>query len=74
MIPAPEMWGARHKAHFAFGLENDFVRLADELRWSIPQMSGFMLLVTLCIPPLGLLWAYWSMGGHMRPQASSWDE
>ena len=58
----------------SFGLENDFVRLADSLGWSLPGLSGVMLLVTLALPPAGLLWARWSMHGHMRPQASSWGD
>lgn len=58
----------------SFGMENDFVRLADLWSWSLPQLSFWMLLLTFAVPPLGLAWAYWSMGGHMRPQASVWGD
>jgi len=58
----------------SFGLENDFVRLADLWNWSLPHLSFWMLLLTFAVPPLGLAWAYWSMGGHMRPQASIWGD
>lgn len=58
----------------SFGLENDFVRIADEMHLSIPALSFTMLLITLAVPPVGLAWAHWSMRGHMKAQASSWDD
>ncbi len=58
----------------SFGMENDFVRLADLWSWSLPHLSFWMLLLTFVVPPLGLAWAYLSMGGHMKPQASIWGD
>lgn len=45
----------------SFGLENDFVRLADTFGWSLPFTAGVMLVVFLLVPPVGLLWGRWSM-------------
>lgn len=46
----------------SFGLENDYVRIADSFSWSLPFLAGVMLLVCLAVPPLGLLWGRWTVG------------
>jgi hypothetical protein len=45
----------------SFGLENDFVRIAEHFGWSLPFMAGLMLLACLLVPPLGLIWGRWSI-------------
>lgn len=45
----------------SFGVENDFIRIADTFGWSLPFLSGVMLLLFLAVPPLGLIWARWSI-------------
>jgi hypothetical protein len=52
----------------SFGLENDFMRIADMFGWSLPFLSGVMLLLFLAVPPLGLIWARWSI--LHRPDAT----
>lgn len=57
--------------HGSFGLENDFIRIADLFGWSLPFLAGVMLLLFLCVPPLGLIWARWSILHH--PQSEGGD-
>ncbi|PIQ29177.1 hypothetical protein COW36_17685 [bacterium (Candidatus Blackallbacteria) CG17_big_fil_post_rev_8_21_14_2_50_48_46] len=48
----------------SFGLENDFVRLADHFGWSLPFLAGVMFFCFLLVPPAGILWARWSEFGR----------
>jgi hypothetical protein len=45
----------------SFGLENDWIRLADTFGWSLEGTATVMLIAFLLAPPVGLLWARWSI-------------
>lgn len=44
----------------SFGLENDWVRLAQHFGWSLSFLAFVIFVVCVAIPPLGLAWARYS--------------
>ncbi|MBF2054948.1 MAG: hypothetical protein IGS03_15990 [Candidatus Sericytochromatia bacterium] len=44
----------------SFGLENDWVRLAQHFGWSLSFLAFVIFVICVVIPPLGLAWARYS--------------